>query len=102
MLQVHWISSLENLEQGLWSSVRRGKVGIRDYSMGASGVWVDKGERAFPLEEATIVANWKKMAQSDDRFCKKRSVIRLLQTGRRLSISRLQGRHPHLRHLLLT
>ena len=33
--------------------------------MGASGVWVDKGERAFPLEEATIVANWKKMAQTE-------------------------------------
>ena len=31
--------------------------------MRVSWVWVDKGERAFPLEEATIVANWKKMAQ---------------------------------------
>ena len=33
--------------------------------MGASGVWVDKGERAFPLEEATIVANWKKMVRKE-------------------------------------
>ena len=33
--------------------------------MGASGVWVDKGERAFPIEEATIVANWKTMIQQE-------------------------------------
>ena len=33
--------------------------------MGASGVWVDKGEWAFPIEEATIVANRKTMIQQE-------------------------------------
>ena len=36
-----------------------------DYSMGASGVWVDKGKRVFPIDEVTIVANWKKMVQKE-------------------------------------
>ncbi len=29
--------------------------------MGASGVWVDKEKRVFPIEEDTIVVNRKKM-----------------------------------------
>ena len=34
------------------------------FSMGASGVWVDK-TRVFPIEEVPIVANWKKMVQKE-------------------------------------
>ena len=41
------------------------KSGAMDYSMGASGVWVDKGKRVFPIDEVTIVANWKKMVQKE-------------------------------------
>ena len=33
--------------------------------MGAAGVWVEKGKRVFPIEEGTIVVNWKKMVQKE-------------------------------------
>ncbi len=33
--------------------------------MGASGVWVDKGKRVFPIEEDTIVVNRKKMVSKE-------------------------------------
>jgi len=36
-----------------------------DYSMGASGVWVDKGKRVSLIDEVTIGANWKKMVQKE-------------------------------------
>jgi PmbA protein len=32
-----------------------------DYSRGASGYWVEKGEFAFPVEEITIAANLRDM-----------------------------------------
>ena len=32
-----------------------------DYSRGASGYWVEKGEIAFPVHEITIAANMKNM-----------------------------------------
>jgi PmbA protein len=32
-----------------------------DYSRGASGFWVEKGEIAFPVQEITIAGNLKEM-----------------------------------------
>jgi len=32
-----------------------------DYSRGASGIWIDKGELAYPVEEITIAGNLKEM-----------------------------------------
>jgi PmbA protein len=32
-----------------------------DYSQGAAGVWIDKGELAFPVEEVTIAGNLREM-----------------------------------------
>ena len=32
-----------------------------DYSRGASGFWVEKGQIAFPVEEITIASNFKDM-----------------------------------------
>ena len=34
-----------------------------DYSRGASGYWVEKGEIAYPVEEITIAGNLQKMFQ---------------------------------------
>jgi PmbA protein len=32
-----------------------------DYSVGASGVWIENGELAYPVEEITIAGNLKEM-----------------------------------------
>jgi PmbA protein len=32
-----------------------------DYSQGASGIWIENGEFAFPVEEITIAGNLKQM-----------------------------------------
>ena len=32
-----------------------------DYSQGASGMWIENGELAFPVEEITIAGNLKEM-----------------------------------------
>ena len=32
-----------------------------DYSRGAAGLWIDKGELAYPVEEVTIAGNLKEM-----------------------------------------
>lgn len=38
-----------------------------DYSRGASGLWIEGGEIAFPVEEITIAANFKDMMKRVDR-----------------------------------
>jgi PmbA protein len=35
-----------------------------DYSLGASGMWIENGEMAFPVEEITIAGNLKEMYRS--------------------------------------
>jgi PmbA protein len=32
-----------------------------DYSQGASGIWIENGELAYPVEEITIAGNLKEM-----------------------------------------
>ena len=35
-----------------------------DYSRGAAGLWIEKGELAYPVEEVTIAGNLKDMFQN--------------------------------------
>ena len=35
-----------------------------DYSRGASGLWIENGELAYPVEEITIAGNLKEMLQN--------------------------------------
>ena len=37
-----------------------------DYSQGANGFWIEKGERAFPVSEITISANFDNLWQGID------------------------------------
>jgi len=37
-----------------------------DYSRGASGLWIENGELAFPVEEITIAANLAQMLRDVD------------------------------------
>jgi len=37
-----------------------------DYSRGASGLWIENGELAFPVEEITIAANFAQMLRDVD------------------------------------
>ena len=53
-----------NVQQGLYVTETMG-FGVNlvtgDYSQGASGLWIENGELAFPVEEITIAGNLKDM-----------------------------------------
>jgi PmbA protein len=52
---------LENLERGLYVTdlMGFGFNGVTgDYSQGAAGFWIERGERAFPVSEITVSANF--------------------------------------------
>lgn len=52
---------LEKLERGLYVTdlMGFGFNGVTgDYSQGASGFWIERGERAFPVSEITVSANF--------------------------------------------
>ena len=55
---------LESVEEGLYVTDLIG-FGVNlvtgDYSRGASGLWIEKGKLAFPVEEVTIAGNLKDM-----------------------------------------
>lgn len=55
---------LASVEEGLYITELIG-FGVNlvtgDYSRGASGFWIDKGEFAYPVEEVTIAGNLKEM-----------------------------------------
>jgi PmbA protein len=54
-------ADLEKLERGLYVTELMG-FGFNpvtgDYSQGAGGFWIEKGERAFPVSEITVSANF--------------------------------------------
>ena len=54
-------AEIEKLEQGLYVTDLMG-FGFNsvtgDYSQGANGFWIEKGERAFPVSEITISASF--------------------------------------------
>ncbi|HVR64605.1 MAG TPA: metallopeptidase TldD-related protein, partial [Polyangia bacterium] len=67
-------ADLEKIERGLYVTELMG-FGFNpvtgDYSQGAGGFWIEKGERAFPVSEVTVSANfddlWKNVdALGDD------------------------------------
>ena len=37
-----------------------------DYSQGAAGLWIEKGELAYPVNEVTIAGNLKEMLRGVD------------------------------------
>jgi PmbA protein len=54
-------AALEKLDRGLYVTdlMGFGFNGVTgDYSQGATGFWIEKGERAFPVSEITISANF--------------------------------------------
>ena len=59
-----------------------------DYSQGASGIWIENGELAYPVEEITIAGNLKDMY---------RNIVRHRQRPR-LPRRQRRSHHPHRRH----
>jgi PmbA protein len=54
-------AEIERLEQGLYVTDLMGfgfNAVTGDYSQGANGFWIEKGERAYPVSEITISANF--------------------------------------------
>jgi PmbA protein len=54
-------AELEKIERGLYVTDLMGfgfNAVTGDYSQGASGFWIERGERAFPVSEITISANF--------------------------------------------
>jgi PmbA protein len=55
---------MADIKQGLYVTETMG-FGVNlvtgDYSQGASGLWIENGELAYPVEEITIAGNLKDM-----------------------------------------
>lgn len=74
-------AELERLPRGLYVTELMGfgfNAVTGDYSQGAGGFWIENGERAFPVSEITISANfddlWKRVDAIGDDLDKRSSV----------------------------
>jgi PmbA protein len=62
-------AELERLERGLYVTDLMGfgfNAATGDYSQGAGGFWIERGERAFPVTEITVSANFDELWKGID------------------------------------